>query len=64
MMHFEEDFLLVDKEVAEESGREELQAEEEAVGGGDELSEYQDECPDAKYFRCMYEWYRQKKKAF
>jgi len=25
MMHIEEDFLLVDKEVAEESGREELQ---------------------------------------
>ena len=28
MMHFEEDFLLVDKEVAEESGREELPVEE------------------------------------
>jgi len=32
MMHFEEDFLLVDKELAEESGsREELQVEDEAV---------------------------------
>jgi len=41
MMHFEEDFLLVlDKEVAEESGSVELQVEEEAVDGGDELSEY------------------------
>jgi len=29
--------------------------EEEAVGGGDDLSEFQDEGPDAKYFRCMYE---------
>ena len=36
MMHFEEDFLLVHKEVAEQSGREELQVEEEAVDGGDE----------------------------
>jgi hypothetical protein len=37
MMHFEEGFLLVDKEVAEECGREELQVEEEqAVDGDDE----------------------------
>jgi len=40
MMHFEEDFLLVGKEVAEESGREELQVEDEAVDGGHEFSEY------------------------
>ena len=49
MMHFEEGFLLVDKEqVYEESGRKELQVEEEAVGGADELSEYQNEGPDAE----------------
>ena len=39
MMHLEEDFLLVDKEVNEERGREGLQVKEEAVGGGDELFE-------------------------
>jgi len=36
-MHLEEDFLLVDKEVAEESGREELQVEE--ADDVDEFSE-------------------------
>ena len=38
--------------------------EEEAVGGGDDLSEFQDEGPDAKYFRCMYELSQQKKMTF
>ena len=59
MMHFEEDFLLVHKEVAEESGREELPVEEEAVDGGDE---YQDEGPYAKDSDVL-EQSRQKKRT-
>ena len=36
------------RQVTEVSSRVELQVEEEVVDGGDELSEYQDEGPDAK----------------